>query len=109
MIYEFENKKGVKLELHYSMSEAPPIGSIVLVKGEEFVRVPSMPSVQQDEKPVISHSSPRWHGMKEKNGGFYKHYTKDGKPVIDGRAARKAAQRDAAIAGEVITNVRDTD
>lgn len=109
MIYEFENRKGVKLELHYLMEDAPPIGSIVLVEGEEFVRVPSMPNVRQDEKPVISHSSPRWHGMKEQKGGFYKHYTKDGKPVIDSRAARQSAQRDAAVAGEVITNVRDTD
>lgn len=107
MIYEFEDKKGNRLELYYPISEAPPIGSIVDVEGKEYRRIPSMPSLMPDEKPVISHASPRWHGMKEKKGGFYRHYTKDGKPIIDSRAAREAAQRDAAVAGETIQNARD--
>ena len=91
MIYEFEDKRGNKVELYYPISEAP------------------MPSLRPDEKPVISHASPRWHGMKEKKGGFYRHYTRDGKPIIDSRAAREAAQRDAAVTGETILNARDVD
>ena len=107
MIYEFESKKGDRLELYYPMSEAPKIGDEVVVEGVAYRRVPSMPNVRPDEKPVISHSSPRWHGMKEKKGGFYKHYTSDGRPIIDSRAAREAARRDAAVVGETITNARD--
>ena len=109
MIYEFEDKRGNKVELYYPISEAPKIGDIVNVDGTEYRRIPSMPSLRPDEKPVISHASPRWHGMKEKKGGFYRHYTRDGKPIIDGRAAREAAQRDAAVTGETILNARDVD
>lgn len=109
MIYEFESKSGQRLELYYPISEAPPIGTVVNVEGEDFVRIPSMPVVHQDDKPVVSHASPRWHGMKEKKGGFYRNYTKDGKPIIGSRAERKQAQRDAAAVGETIVNVRDTD
>lgn len=107
MIYEFEGPKGQRLELLYPMEEAPPIGAFVDVDGIPYRRVPSMPYVAPDEKPIISHASPRWHGMKEKKGGFYKHYTKDGKPIIDSRATRLQAQREGAAAGEIITNTRD--
>ena len=107
MIYEFESAKGKRLELYYPMDEAPKIGEAVSVDGVEYRRIPSMPTVRPDEKPVISHASPRWHGMKEKSGGFYRHYTKDGKPIIDSRAARDAAQRDAAVVGETISNARE--
>lgn len=107
MIYEFQSKTGRHLELYYPMSEAPPIGSVIDVEGVEYTRIPSLPNVRPDEKPIISHSSPRWHGMKEKKGGFYRHYTKDGKPIIDSRAARDAAQRDAAVVGETISNARE--
>ena len=109
MIYEFESEKGERLELYYPMAEAPPIGTVVDVEGVPYRRIPSMPAVQQDDKPVISNTSPRWHGMKEKKGGFYRHYTKDGKPIIDSRAARREAQSSGALHGEIIQNAREVD
>ncbi len=109
MIYEFENKSGDRLELYYPVAEAPPIGTVVNVEGVEYRRIPSLLAVRPDDKPVISNSSPRWHGMKVKKGGFYRNYTPDGKPVIDGRAARKQAKLDGAAAGEIIRDAREMD
>lgn len=61
-----------------------------------------------DEKPMVSNSSPRWHGVAVGNGkGFYDSYTPDGKPIIGGRAARREANARASWYGESINRVRD--
>ena len=65
-------------------------------------------NVIQDDKPVISNSSPRWHGVKAGKGrGFYDNYTKDGKPVIASRAAYRDAQARAADHGEAMARCRE--
>lgn len=43
MMYEFEAPDGRRVELSYSMHEAPKIGSVVEVGGIKFTRVPSVP------------------------------------------------------------------
>lgn len=65
-------------------------------------------NVIQDERPVVSNSSPRWHGMKAGKGkGFYDTYTKDGKPVITSRAALREAQVRASYQGEQMARCRE--
>jgi hypothetical protein len=89
---------------------------VVEIEGERCVRIDAVPpaagrgkglQVIPDARPIVSHSSPRWHGRKHGGGGFYENYTKDGKPVIASRASLREAQRRAAWVGEKIERMRD--
>ncbi len=63
-----------------------------------------------DEAPHISHSAPRWHGVKAGRGrGFWEQYDKDGRPVITSRRAYNEAGRRGADVGENIGRARDMD
>jgi hypothetical protein len=80
MIYEFVNiKTNEPKELHYRMSEAPIIGEIVSLQGEDYRRVASCSiDVGLETKvhgyPYVSNSLPRNLAGCETN--------KQGKPII---------------------------
>lgn len=85
----------------------------IVVDGVEYVRDGARMAgrgeglqVVPDSRPMVSHSSPRWHGKNE-GRGFYDSYTSDGKPIISSRAALREAQSRAAWHGETINRVRD--
>lgn len=44
-IYEFKNEQGVTEEHWYSMAEAPPIGSQVVIEDRLLTRIPTLPRV----------------------------------------------------------------
>lgn len=44
-IYEFKNEQGVTEEHWFSMSEAPPIGSQVVIDDRLLTRIPTLPMV----------------------------------------------------------------
>jgi|LakMenEpi03Aug12_release.lakeMendotaPanAssembly.Ray.scaffolds.fasta_scaffold172158_2 hypothetical protein len=45
MIYEYRNATGKTIERHALMADAPPVGHEIVVDGEVYRRIPSVPGV----------------------------------------------------------------
>lgn len=83
MLYEFQSlRDGRVIEREFRIAEAPPLGSTIVVDGEEFERIVSQPHVNMQPShwnyPVVSRSLPRRLEGCE--------HTPDGKPIIRNKA-----------------------
>jgi len=80
-LYDFEASDGSAVEIHFSMADAPPIGSTIERDGETLIRVPSATPTLPVWKPYISNRLPRnLEGVA---------CTPAGKPIIDSQATER--------------------
>lgn len=88
MIYVYRNAAGEEIELDKPMSEAPPVGHVLLKDGVRFIRQPGniCPIVKQDVH-FQSESLPR-------NWKYAPRVDAQGKPLFDGmREVREAVAK----------------
>lgn len=58
-IYEFKNEQGITEEHWFSMSEAPPIGSQVVIDDRLLTRIPTLPRVSvEPDRRFVAWSQP---------------------------------------------------
>jgi len=58
-IYEFKNEHGMTEEHYFSFEDAPPIGSVVVIKDRFLTRIPTLPQISvEGSKHFVAQSQP---------------------------------------------------
>lgn len=79
--YPFRTSDGRDIDLYFPMSEAPEIGSTIVVDGQELTRLPSATAGRGTEEGSVGYSLPLWDPAA-------KHHTPEGRPAFPSKQDR---------------------